>query len=144
MTTTDTAPTTTCPAWCRADHDLELQESAERAKASYDYLGAPENQPRLRDIFGPDFAPPTGDVLDDEPLDEPLHQQEVGHIDVQGRGGRMVPVRVFIEQGGGQGWPAQISVLCFEETAGSDDVYSPHQARALAALLAAAAQALEA
>lgn len=99
---------TTCPAWCRTDHDFELQASA---------LGA-------------------GDLLD-MPLDEPLHQQEVGHIAVVGRDGGLVPVRVFIEQGRGQGQPAQIAVLCFEETAGSDDVYSAQQARALAALLGA-------
>lgn len=139
MTTTES--TITCPSWCTSGHDLELQESAQRANASYAYLRAPEHQAELRHAFGSDFTPPAGDLLD-MPLDAPLHQQEVGHIDVKGRHGE-VPVRVFIEQVG-QGQPAQVAVLCFEETAGSDDLYSARQARALGALLIGAAQALEA
>ncbi len=41
MTITDDRPTTACPPWCTADHEVELQGRREMAAEVDRYLGLP-------------------------------------------------------------------------------------------------------
>ena len=141
MTITDKS-TATCPAWCRTDHDAEREAEQRRHEVCSAYLRAPANLDELRTVFGEDYAvPPLGAI---PAADDPVHECEVGRVyvpgSVVGAGGVPVPVRVLIAKCDQD--PARVSLLP-ARFAHAEDGYTGQEARALAALLAVAAELLD-
>ncbi len=91
MSITDDRPTTTCPSWCRADHEAEMQRRREMAAEVDRYLGVPP----LRLVSSPMGELGQGFVVETYLL----HTVEVGR---RGAGSSARPVRtgmrVTVEQ----------------------------------------------
>ena len=135
--------TVVCPAWCRTDHDTERLEDQRQQEAANAYLRAPENLAEMRYAFGADYvAPAPGAAIPD--ADVPVHEQEVGRVyvpgSVVGTGGVPVPVRVVVAKCDQDS--ARVSLLP-ARFAHAEDSYTSQEARALAALLAVAAELLD-
>ncbi len=119
MTATDDRPTTTCPAWCRADHAADMQRRREMAAEVDRQLGVPPGEGLLVETYL-------------------LHQVEVGRMPLRtGRDERPAPLRVTVEQFEDVDGSAESTglLLRIEEPSGWTEDYTLDEAENLAALL---------
>ncbi len=126
MSITDDRPTTTCPSWCRADHEAEMQRRREMAAEVDRYLGVPP----LRLVSSPMGELGQGFVVETYLL----HTVEVGR---RGAGSSARPVRtgmrVTVEQIEDVDGTAESTGLLvrIEEPPDWTEDYTPSEAREL-------------